>query len=889
MSNSVGKISLDLEVQSDINKQIGEVSSLIGQNLKNSLDSGMKAALNSLNSTTKNQMNQLNQTMTQSVDTLGRKIKTSLSSTLSALQKLKMPSMKFSSPTDIQKSSLFEPTQQNVRGPPNLNTEAIRAQIETLGKTLDNTNARIEQQQEKLKLLREQYSATFNQNRKNQLQEKMLKTESVINRLTATSDKLGFKLADLDTQLIQTSNTSNHINKGFNLMNQSAKKATDSSVKLASRLKNNQTLLSSYQRSISMVAKSILTWGIIFPMIMRGLSALATYIGQSLMTNEQFSNSLAQIKTNLMVAFTPIMQAILPALNALMSALATATTYIASFISALFGKTYQQSYQATQGLIAAKEAMGAYGDTAKSTGKAVEAALGLASFDEINSLNSSKGSGGSGGTGGVSSAPQLVTPSLDTSTVDSAMKKLVYRIKGYINSFNFKPLLESFDRLKTSIEPIINNVGKVIKWFLVEILDPLAHWAISDLIPAFLNLLAGALDVINPILEVFIDLGKWLWEEFLQPIAAWTGGVIVDVLNGLADVLSAIGDWLSEHKPIVETFAIVLGSLALAWGLVSGSLAIASAVSAIWSGVSYAASVATTAFGLAISFLTSPITLAILAIGAIIAIGILLYKNWDFIKEKAIEIWNNIQTTISQTWTNVKSKTSEAWNYVKEKFNQFKTWLGNVFATDWSKRFGAFGDILNGFLKNVKNIFDSVKRVFSGIIDFVAGVFTGDWKRAWQGLVDIFGGIMNGLGAVIKAPLNAVISLINAAIGSLNKISVDIPDWVPGVGGQKFGVNIPKIPMLARGGMIGSPTLAMIGEAGYNEAVVPLDRDAKALSMIADILTEKMGSQSQQMQAGNDQPINITVQVGSTTLGKLAIEGINKVQRQAGTTLIKKI
>lgn len=889
MSNSVGKISLDLEVQSDINKQIGEVSSLIGQNLKNSLDSGMKAALNGLNSTTKNQMNQLNQTMTQSVDALGRKIKTSLNSTLSALRKLKMPSMKFSSPTDIQKSSLFEPTQQNVRGPPNLNTEAIRAQIETLGKTLDNTNARIEQQQEKLKLLREQYSATFNQNRKNQLQEKVLKTESVINRLTATSDKLGFKLADLDTQLIQTSNASNHVNKGFNLMNQSAKKATDSSVKLASRLKNNQTLLSSYQRSISMVAKSILTWGIIFPMIMRGLSALATYIGQSLMTNEQFSNSLAQIKTNLMVAFTPIMQAILPALNALMSALATATTYIASFISALFGKTYQQSYQATQGLIAAKEAMGAYGDTAKSTGKAVEAALGLASFDEINSLNSSKGSGGSGGTGGVSSAPQLVTPSLDTSTVDSAMKKLVDRIKGYINSFNFKPLLESFDRLKTSIEPIINNVGKVIKWFLVEILDPLAHWAISDLIPAFLNLLAGALDVINPILEVFIDLGKWLWEEFLQPIAAWTGGVIVDVLNGLADVLSAIGDWLSEHKPIVEAFAIVLGSLALAWGLVSGALAIASAVSAIWSGVSYAASVATTAFGLAISFLTSPITLAILAIGAIIAIGILLYKNWDFIKEKAIEIWNNIQTTISQTWTSVKSKTSEAWNYVKEKFNQFKTWLGNVFATDWSKRFGAFGDILNGFLKNVKNIFDSVKRVFSGIIDFVAGVFTGDWKRAWQGLVDIFGGIMNGLGAVIKAPLNAVISLINAAIGSLNKISVDIPDWVPGVGGQKFGVNIPKIPMLARGGMIGSPTLAMIGEAGYNEAVVPLDRDAKALSMIADILTEKMGSQSQQMQAGNDQPINITVQVGSTTLGKLAIEGINKVQRQAGTTLIKKI
>ena len=89
--------------------------------------------------------------------------------------------------------------------------------------------------------------------------------------------------------------------------------------------------------------------------------AMSSSLFASLNTNAQFVNSLNQIKTNLMVAFMPIYQAILPAINALMSALATVTQYIASFISALFGKTYKQSFQATQGLINAKDAMGAYG------------------------------------------------------------------------------------------------------------------------------------------------------------------------------------------------------------------------------------------------------------------------------------------------------------------------------------------------------------------------------------------------------------------------------------------------------------------------------------------------------------------------------------------------
>ena len=427
------------------------------------------------------------------------------------------------------------------------------------------------------------------------------------------------------------------------------------------------------------------------------------------------------------------------------------------------------------------------------------------------------------------------------------MKKLVDNIKAYINTFNFEPLINSFNRLKKSVEPIINNLGKIIKWFLVEILDPLAKWTISDLLPAFLNLLAGALDFLNPILEVFMSLGKWLWDEFLQPIAAWTGGVIVDTLNWLADALTNIGNWISENKPFVEDLTLVIASFAAAWGLVTLAIGIWNAVGVIATGV-------TTAFGAAVAFLTSPIGIAIVAIGAIIAIGVLLYKHWDVIKEKAKEVWD----------------------WVKEKFNSFKEWLGNIFLTDWSQKFGKLGEIMNGFLGFVSSIWNSIKRIFGGIIDFVAGVFTGDWSRAWQGVVNIFGGIMDGLGAVIKAPLNGVIWLINQAIGGLNKIKV--PDWVPSWLGGGKGINIPQIPYLARGGIIDSPTLAMVGEAG-KEAVVPLENNTQGLDLLASKLIERLGGINT---SNSDRAIEIILQLGDLEFARVLIDSINKITQMNG-------
>ena len=147
--------------------------------------------------------------------------------------------------------------------------------------------------------------------------------------------------------------------------------------------------------------------------------------------------------------------------------------------------------------------------------------------------------------------------------------------------------------------------------------------------------------------------------------------------------------------------------------------------------------------------------------------------------------------------------------------------LQGIFLTDWTQVFGpGIGDVLNAFMANIKNIWDSIKRIFDGVIDFIRGVFTGDWERAWEGVQNIFGGIFDGLIAVVKAPLNGIIGLMNGMISGINwiiekinSISVDLPDWL---GGGHIGFSLPtigKIPYLARGGIL-SQGSAIVGEAG---------------------------------------------------------------------------
>ena len=135
----------------------------------------------------------------------------------------------------------------------------------------------------------------------------------------------------------------------------------------------------------------------------------------------------------------------------------------------------------------------------------------------------------------------------------------------------------------------------------------------------------------------------------------------------------------------------------------------------------------------------------------------------------------------------------------------------------------AFGAALANITTSIQNIVTSLSGVLNGLIQFITGVFTGNWQQAWEGVKQIFGNAFNALIDLCKTPINAVIGLINGAISGINSITgggITIPEWVPVVGGSSFSFNLPTIPMLAAGGFTNGVSIA--GEAG-TEAVISFD------------------------------------------------------------------
>lgn len=140
--------------------------------------------------------------------------------------------------------------------------------------------------------------------------------------------------------------------------------------------------------------------------------------------------------------------------------------------------------------------------------------------------------------------------------------------------------------------------------------------------------------------------------------------------------------------------------------------------------------------------------------------------------------------------------------------------------------FGALSNLWEGGLK----------QTLMGIINFLSGVFTGNWRKAWEGFKSIFSGIVNSLVTIFKSPINFIIRGINTFIGGLNKIK--IPDWVPGVGGK--GLNIGYIPELAKGGVLEKGQTGFLEGTGA-EAVVPLENNSKWISAVAKDMGSAFG------------------------------------------------
>lgn len=266
--------------------------------------------------------------------------------------------------------------------------------------------------------------------------------------------------------------------------------------------------------------------------------------------------------------------------------------------------------------------------------------------------------------------------------------------------------------------------------------------------------------------------------------------------------VGVVGSFAKKHETLLKVLVAVGGSIGgiiammaafnMAWGgagyiimtAVSGALKLWKGLILLKNAILFAKS-AMLVFNAVL--LANPIMLIIAAVAALIAIGVLLYKNWDVIKEKASALWS---------W-----------------FSEKCPWLANVFTS-------AF----NGIVEIVSSVWNRIKYHFTQIIDFVKNIFSGEWSAAWENVKNIFANVFGGLVGLAKAPINAIISLINKAFSAIGSVSVSIPDWVPGMGGQTFSFEMPQIPMLANGGIVTKPTLAMIGEGAEDEAVLPISK-----------------------------------------------------------------
>ena len=389
-------------------------------------------------------------------------------------------------------------------------------------------------------------------------------------------------------------------------------------------------------------------------------------------------------------------------------------------------------------------------------------------------------------------------------------------------NLDFYPLLSSIKGLYESIAPLIEKIGNLVADIYEKIVLPLLKWVIETGLPTLINVLTGVFDFLGEHQWIIDAIGAALVGAFAAEKIVPAISTIITAFSGLMDFTTGL-------------IALFTGS----GGLLGGIQAIITAMGGPWT----------------------------IAIGAAVAAGVLLWKNWDAIKEAAtvlkdwvVEKSVALKNDVVGAFTTLKDNASgalgvlresvkEKWNAIKSKFSEFSGWLKEIFQTDWSKSFGTLGSILNTFLGTVQRIWGNIKRVFNGIVEFITGVFSGNWKQAWNGIKEIFGGVFGSLIALAKAPLNAVIDLINGLMDKLNSglaaienafsFSYDFKNPITGTRHYgHYGMSLPRVPTiphLAQGAYVkpNTPQLAMIGDNLHQGEVVAPENKLREMAIEA--------------------------------------------------------
>lgn len=373
----------------------------------------------------------------------------------------------------------------------------------------------------------------------------------------------------------------------------------------------------------------------------------------------------------------------------------------------------------------------------------------------------------------------------------------------------FKEIMEG--PFKDTIDKIANLIGKLIdaiKLLWENVLVPFFSWISGNIMPV----LAPIIDFVgNTILSVFETVIKII-------------GNIADSLSGLIDffVGTFTGDWEKAWNGIMQffqgTWDTIADILSMNWefikNLVTDGVELVKAlIEAAWERIELTTSIVWNAVSGVVSTVLTATKEAVS--GAVNAIKANISEKWNSIKSFTSTVWNAIKSKISGAWDGIKTNVSNAILTVKNKistiWDNIKTKTANV----WDGIKTKINNIWTGFKTKVSSIFPSIKNVI---------------VKAWDGIKAATTNIWNGIKNAVKSPINAIIGFLNTLISGissaingltsmLNNLSIDIPDWVPGVGGNSLGFKIPKvnaakIPYLASGAVIrgGDPFMAVLGD-----------------------------------------------------------------------------
>lgn len=437
-----------------------------------------------------------------------------------------------------------------------------------------------------------------------------------------------------------------------------------------------------------------------------------------------------------------------------------------------------------------------------------------------------------------------IRPSIESST--KAISGIIgLFVKGWNNYI--QPVIEKLG------QGFSDTIGKHISPFIQKILDMVASFQeMSQVINAY----------VGPVIGFIVEQ----LTRVLAPTLEYIGEVFRVLFNTVADIFGGIADFLKGVFDIIT-------------GILTGDM------SKIFDGFTETGDAIMNILSTLLTALLD-LTVAVLKVtwDTIVAI---FQAIWDGIVaiftpigEWFTERWNDITTALANVGTWFTDMFQKAWTGLTNIFSKLGTWFGerwNDVTNALSNVATWFGNIFSSAYEAVTNAFSSIGSFFSGVWETVKNIFVNAGQTVGNAVGGAFKGAVNAVLGTIENVVNGFIGMINGVIGLINKI--------PGVSLGTLGyVNLPR---LARGGIVDSPTVAMIGEAG-KEVVMPLENTGFLQTMgriVGGAVVNALGGGLPQSGgfSGNG---DIVIMIGGHEFGRVAIQEINREQERAGQVLL---